>query len=182
MDEIPDRPTPAGISIPWKSWYKDGYSPRFHDPITSEVVDGFSLYNGDWYALKAIWYGLLLNYDANHGTDENVFADKAVKMYGRKMVDSNMFEYPMHEFLGWNTEADGTGTHYDPEDIIIFDDHSQILYAEWCDMSTDTTFATSCTNYVWNGETYTESGTYTKIIELENSCDSLDVLVLTLAV
>jgi hypothetical protein len=44
-----------------------------------------------------------------------------------------------------------------------------------------TTTATACTSYVWNGTTYTSSGTYTSTFASANGCDSLSTLELTLA-
>ena len=40
--------------------------------------------------------------------------------------------------------------------------------------------ASSCDSYTWNGETYTESGTYTQLFPMPNSCDSIVTLYLTI--
>ena len=39
--------------------------------------------------------------------------------------------------------------------------------------------ASSCGNYVWNGQTYTQSGTYTQTFTATNGCDSVATLHLT---
>lgn len=36
-----------------------------------------------------------------------------------------------YTFTGWNTKEDGTGTHYDPSDVITITDHDISLYAQW---------------------------------------------------
>jgi len=49
-------------------------------------------------------------------------------------VNENPFEKPGHEFDGWNTEPDGSGAHYDPEDVIHLDaegDEPVVLYPQW---------------------------------------------------
>ncbi|MCL1872866.1 MAG: InlB B-repeat-containing protein, partial [Clostridiales bacterium] len=38
--------------------------------------------------------------------------------------------HPEHDFLGWNTEPDGSGDAYDPGDLITVDEDI-ILYAQW---------------------------------------------------
>ena len=43
----------------------------------------------------------------------------------------------------------------------------------------DTIVDTAVNEYVWNGTTYTESGTYTYISETINGCDSIVTLILT---
>ena len=45
------------------------------------------------------------------------------------------------------------------------------VYSEFSD--------TVCDNYVWNGQTYTQSGNYTQSFELPNGCDSVVTLHLT---
>ena len=42
-----------------------------------------------------------------------------------------------YTFTGWNTESDGSGTHYDENDHFDMPDEDVYLYAEWCrDLST----------------------------------------------
>ena len=37
-------------------------------------------------------------------------------------------------------------------------------------------YVTACDSYVWHGDTYTESGTYTHVVQMPGACDSLLVL------
>ncbi|MGN0098468.1 MAG: InlB B-repeat-containing protein, partial [Candidatus Methanomethylophilaceae archaeon] len=47
-------------------------------------------------------------------------------------VDRNPFHYDGHEFVNWNTEADGSGTSYNVGNIISYPDHGNVrLYAQW---------------------------------------------------
>ncbi|MCI6691710.1 MAG: InlB B-repeat-containing protein [Clostridium sp.] len=36
-----------------------------------------------------------------------------------------------HNFNGWNTKADGNGTHYEPGDSFFIGNNNIILYAQW---------------------------------------------------
>ena len=75
-----------------------------------------------------------VRYMANDGTnredrdsdfyEENTTATATVK--------ENMFTRAGYEFTGWNTQADGNGTHYSPKTSIQFDNHTDVtLYAQW---------------------------------------------------
>ena len=180
VDPIPGISTPGYVLVPYLDYYKDENDDRFFNPLTGIVAPIPYIVNGG-SDVNTVWYGLLLDYDANHGTGENYVAELGVEMYGQAVIADNMFTYPAHQFVGWNTQADGTGTHYEPNDILLFNTSSQILYAEWIMLPNDTAYVKACTDYVWNGETYTESGVYEKIFTREGQCDSLAVLVLTLA-
>ncbi len=47
-------------------------------------------------------------------------------------VDRNPFYYDGHEFVNWNTKADGSGTSYSVGDSISYPDHGNVkLYAQW---------------------------------------------------
>ena len=47
-------------------------------------------------------------------------------------VDKNPFYYDGHEFVKWNTKADGSGTSYSVGDSISYPDHGNVkLYAQW---------------------------------------------------
>ncbi len=77
-------------------------------------------------------------------------------------VLANGFSRPGYEFTGWNTEDDGTGTAYDPDD----DDHNTFtisgnttLYAQWNPLTLYFNGAGSGTDYDWfNKVNWTVSG------------------------
>jgi len=52
-------------------------------------------------------------------------------------------ELPTREgfiFTGWNTEADGSGTQYDPEEVVVLPaSETLVLYAQWREESPGTT-------------------------------------------
>ena len=80
---------------------------------------------------KAIWYGKLLAYDANYeGSSEYQYDANAYTPGTEAAVLANMFTRDGYRFTGWNTEADGSGTDYAPDDSIVMD-KSQVLYAQW---------------------------------------------------
>ncbi|MCH5314548.1 MAG: CotH kinase family protein [Eubacterium sp.] len=50
----------------------------------------------------------------------------------RIIVSDNMYESD-RKFLGWNTQPDGSGNSYNPNDEITLDSESVTLYAQWSD-------------------------------------------------
>lgn len=83
-------------------------------------------------------YDYTLTYNANFGAEpatqadgENVTATYALHhTFG---VDANSFIRENYTFVGWNTEADGSGTAYGFGDVLTLtpDNSSEILYAQW---------------------------------------------------
>lgn len=78
-----------------------------------------------------------LVYNANNGTNvtdsEVVFAKQEV------MIKDNMFIKDGYTFNGWNTQADGNGTSYEPNaNLIIPNVDEFILYAQWVANATPT--------------------------------------------
>jgi len=78
------------------------------------------------------------------------------------VIQDNAYEYPNMEFLGWNTEADGSGTAYQPGQSVAVND-TMVLYAQWrmtvsnvefankfSDMYLDEVIATSIKTYPEN--------------------------------
>ena len=65
-------------------------------------------------------------------------------------------------------------------------------YTDWSEAATftteaascivygDTTTATACDSYTWNGQVYTQSGTYTQTLTTAANCDSILTLILTI--
>lgn len=87
--------------------------------LTSQNVFGQT--NGKQYAA--------LHYDANGGNgtmgDVRVIAGSSVSL------EQNGFTRPGYTFTGWNTEADGSGTSYQPGASITIIDGTRTLYAQW---------------------------------------------------
>ena len=83
-------------------------------------------------------YDYILTYNANFGSvpataadAENVSAIYATDYTFR--VDANTFTRENYTFLGWNTEADGTGTAYAPGAALTLTaaNNTLVLYAQW---------------------------------------------------
>ena len=110
---------------------------RYKNRIESELVcqenDNLDfLTDGKTYTGgKAIWYGLLLAYDANcPESSDHQYDKQAYSQNTNATVLDNMFTRPGYVFTGWNTSADGTGTAYNKDDELLMD-KSQVLYAQW---------------------------------------------------
>lgn len=89
------------------------------------------VYGGDIY-LYAPPYSVV--YNGNGNTSGSVPVDSYhYEDYDTATVLGNTgtLERDWFEFIGWNTSADGTGTHYDSDDVFIVGAASVTLYAEW---------------------------------------------------
>ncbi len=83
-------------------------------------------------------YSYSLSYNANFGTnpavvdDEQNIVDTYADTYAIE-VNKNMFRRANYTFIGWNTEADGSGTAYSAEDVVALTaaDNAEVLYAQW---------------------------------------------------
>ena len=153
---IPNAPEPKGVMLPFYGWYVDGEVIRWGN---GNNVPRYSGLNGgkwtqepqilEWYdgsdgmadntgsAVKAVWYGALVLYDANNNTGETKYDPKAYLPNTSVVTLGNQFTYPGHRFVGWNTKANGTGQWYYPgregaDGFTITG--SQRLYAQWQNM------------------------------------------------
>ena len=87
--------------------------------LTSQNVFGQT--NGKQYAA--------LHYDANGGN--GTMGDVIVIAGSSVSLEQNGFTRPGYTFTGWNTEADGSGTSYQPGASITIIDGTRTLYAQW---------------------------------------------------
>ena len=87
--------------------------------LTSQNVFGQT--NGKQYAA--------LHYDANGGN--GTMGDVVVIAGSSVSLERNGFTRPGYTFTGWNTEADGSGTSYQPGASITIIDGTRTLYAQW---------------------------------------------------
>ena len=106
--------------------YPNSYS------ITSDLGN-----NGDVITLYAQWIeptSYYVHFDPNGGTgtmdDQTFVVDGSAKP-----LSPNQFTRTNYVFRGWNTKADGTGTHYDDEEAVnnlsTTDGDVVSLYADW---------------------------------------------------
>ena len=106
--------------------YPDNYN------ITSDLGN-----DGEVVTLYAQWTPAehyYVHFDANGGTgdmDNQRFIINTIPL----PLSQNEFTRANYEFRGWNTFADGTGTHYDDKELVknlsTFDEDVVTLYAEW---------------------------------------------------
>ncbi|AZN43115.1 InlB B-repeat-containing protein [Paenibacillus albus] len=86
--------------------------------------------------LYAEWAPLYsFSYDGNGSTSGPMLYSGYHTSGEQLVVESNNQEIQLvktgYTFLGWNTEADGTGIHYDVEASFTMPSHDVTLYAEW---------------------------------------------------
>ncbi len=124
----------AGHSFGGWNTAPDGTGTSYPDlyQITSDLGQ-----DGDYITLYAQWIApehFYVHFDANGGTgtmndQEFTISDPAVPL------TQNAFTRTGYVFRGWNTAADGSGTHYDDEeavrDLSIIDNDVVTLYADW---------------------------------------------------
>lgn len=87
-------------------------------------------YQPGWYD---VWDSYYINYDANGGYGQ-MAPYKGIVTEPYQLPD-NLFRRFGYEFVGWTTNADGTGTHYDDKATIpenTFEVNQTVtLYAQW---------------------------------------------------
>ena len=146
-------------------WYAAGSKHRFD---SGAVTDCNYLHETN-LVLYAIWKanGYTVRFDANvpSGTSyENNYTDQNASQilnYGVEAnLISNQYFYPGHIFIGWNTNADGTGISYDNGALVtnLVPSGEIILYAQWKDCPHDSAQDSSCTfTYTASGATLTKT-------------------------
>lgn len=97
----------------WQPWTEAGYH-RYH---ATEDYTGIS----PMYAVRYGWNG-------GTGSTGAVFA---YQTGAEVAVAANPFTYEGFTFVEWNTADDGTGTGYNPGDVLTIGTTDVILYAIW---------------------------------------------------
>lgn len=86
------------------------------------------------------WYGYqtealyIVIYNGNGNTSGTVPVDSNTYQLNQSVVVSDntgLLQNSGHNFNGWNTKADGNGTHYEPGDSFFIGNNNIILYAQW---------------------------------------------------
>lgn len=97
-----------------------------------------------------------LMFDANGGIGSMSSISGAPE--SRAVISANIFSRLGHDFTGWNTESDGSGTMYRQGDEIILDSNIT-LYAQWAIRTYKVDFYKSLTDYAkWYYETFGAAG------------------------
>ena len=135
-------------TAPWKEGYTfmgyftepNGGGKQYYNPdmsstgVWNEETNINTLY-AYWYSGGCDTYKTLrINYDSNggFGTMEPQLIRICDNIKDNKFIKRNASQKQL-EFLGWNTQAGGGGTSYQPEDLIdATEEYSEItLYAQW---------------------------------------------------
>lgn len=75
-----------------------------------------------------------ITYDDNGSTSGDVPTDTGYYITGEHAhakTNSGTLAKTGYTWIGWNTETDGSGTHYDAADEVLFAGSDITLYAEW---------------------------------------------------
>lgn len=141
---------PGTVNIPWYGWFVDGeenddgdlvnrYTGRDTGKLVSAANGNLDILTGDaqYVGIKAIWYGLLLAYDAGYdGTTDHCYDSQGYKSGTEAVLADNMFTREGYKFIGWDTEK-GSVTETDSRALLLKAgdsltmDRSQVLYAQW---------------------------------------------------
>ncbi len=122
------------LLVPFFGWFTDDedsyrYVENQKNPLTSSeetlkpTVD-----------IKAIYKGYFLVYDANNGSGDYNYVPEAFAPNTETLVDFCSYTKEGYHFIGWNTEADGSGLWYYPQvkdhDSILMDEN-KVLFAQY---------------------------------------------------
>lgn len=109
----------------------DGSGTKYNDKedITNVFVDNTTLY-AQWAVTP---YTVIFNKNGGTGSMDNQEI-----AYGQQVaLSKNTYTREHYKFLGWNTQEDGQGTHFDDEELVknLDIDGEVNLYAEWKEYS-----------------------------------------------
>ena len=140
---------PAGApEVPEDATYKAGTAVRVADAPALQyyIFSGWDTTDfvmpAEDVVITGYWtespkYSYELTYVANLGDHETkADAENISGIYATSHnihVDGNPFVRENYTFIGWNTEADGSGTPYAVSDVVALtsDNNTEILYAQW---------------------------------------------------
>lgn len=92
-------------------------------------TSSYATYGG--YFLYAKWQKLItVTYDGNGATGGSTPAHADIGAGDTITIRQSGFTWANHEFTGWNTKKDGSGTSYRPNDKNAFSSNTT-LYAQW---------------------------------------------------
>lgn len=153
LDDV-SKPTPTKAGYTFTGWNtaQDG-SGTGYDPSDDIFVEEDTIFYAQWSASE---YSVA--YDGNGATGGTVPADDTVYyMDDQATVLGNTFEKLGYDFMGWNTQADGLGDAYAPEDLLSISGEDVILYAQWTLSEYTVTYNS---NGATSGTVPTDSNTY----------------------
>ena len=160
--------------------YPDNYS------ITSNLGN-----DGDVITLYAQWNSnehYYVHYEANDGT--GTMTDQRFTIGNSAVaLTQNSFTRTNYEFKGWNTMPDGSGTHYDDEQLVSdlsnVDEDVIILYAQWWKIQYnhpgDAVFDGTATTFINTGVNVFSTDNINKDFEIRFTFKSVDSDMLTVS-
>ena len=133
-------PTVEGYTF--VGWIADGVTPDSDGDY--KMPDNNVKFTGSWVKIS----GLNVYYDGNgdDGGTAVVDGDNPYSFNDEVTVLDNTWTREGYVFLKWNTEADGSGTDYDPEDIFKMPAKDVTLYAQWMDDGSGSEFKKEVTS------------------------------------
>ena len=151
LSEIPTMslPTPFKKGFSFDGWYTE---PVGGTKITTPTIA--QLANKKIYAhWGEPFTGYTIYFDSNGGT--GTMPTQQIDYGVPTALTANAFTKEGATFKGWNTLANGTGTHYDDE-AVVTDLGDKTLYAEWEELTYPITFCYGDENFT--GSNYIDSG------------------------
>ena len=131
----PTAPTRSGYDF--EGWFRNEALTSKYDfsaPVTTDITlyaawdkqntggDGDGDSDTETYAVY---------YHSNYGSDARKFGGHYEENDKVKVRDNSWWDRDNYRFLGWNTEKDGSGEYYNPDDTFRMPDEDVHLYAQW---------------------------------------------------
>ena len=131
----PADPTRDGYDF--EGWFTDEdltIKYDFNTPVTADITlyaawDKQSSGGGGGGGSETETYAVY--YHSNYGSDERKTGGRYEENDEVEVRDNDWWDRDNYRFLGWNTEEDGSGRDYDPEDTFDMPDEDVHLYAQW---------------------------------------------------
>ncbi len=129
-------------------WYRKGETVNFGAEHNAEIFNLYAIWTANYYTVS---------FNANGG--EGAMQDISARYDSGFSLTENSFSKEGCKFVGWNTQADGTGKSFtDKEDVInltSLNNETVTLYAQWQDKNAPVISG------VEDGKTYCSSQTVT---------------------
>ncbi len=119
----------------FKGWSTDQDAAEATYMDEQDIMNNINLNADDAITLYAIWaYTTVITFDGN-GADSGTMEPIVVEAGKTEALPQNNFAKASYYFVGWNTEADGSGIPYKNQDnyIAAVGSNNVVLYAQWID-------------------------------------------------